>query len=97
MQSGKHIEQVILTMAGGTVEALVVTESPSGARLRERWPSIAPDPGTAVERLAVQLARRGDVDGVKPKLRVRVGRGDALDDRPELVARLLRRFASERE
>ena len=95
MLSGRLVEQVILSRDGGLVAALVVLEAPSGARTRERWPALAPDEGAAVDRLAVQLARRGDVDGSRPRLRVRVGRGDALRDRGDLVDRLRTRLEAE--
>jgi hypothetical protein len=95
--SGLQVEQVILTRDGGLVSALVVLEAPSGARTRERWPALAGDPEAAVGRLAVQLARRGDVDGVRPRLRVRVGRGEALRDRDDLARRLRRRLEHELE
>jgi hypothetical protein len=86
------VEQVILTRDGGLVSALVVLEAPSGARTRERWPAVAGDPEAAIDRLAAQLARRGDVDGARPRLRVRVGRGEALTDRDDLARRLRRRL-----
>lgn len=97
MLSGLRVEQVILTRDGGLVSALVVLEAPSGARTRERWPALAGDPEAAVDRLAVHLARRGDVDGVRPRLRVRVGRGEALRDRDDLARRLRRRLERELE
>lgn len=95
MLSGKRIEQVILTRSNGSVEALVVTESPSGARQRERWPALAPDLETAIDRIAVQLARRGDVDGVAKAVRVRVGRGEDLLTRRDLADRLRTRWDEE--
>ena len=90
MQSGKRVEQVILTRVGGSFDALVVTEAPSGARQRERWPSIAQDAESAIDRLVALLARRSDVEGGVRRLRVRVGQGDALQDRPDLMRRLRR-------
>ena len=95
MLSGLQVEQVILTRDGGLVSALVVLEAPSGARTRERWPALAADPEGAVDRLAVQLARRGDVDGTRPRLRVRVGRGEALRDRADLAGRFRDRMEQE--
>lgn len=92
MQTGKQIEQVILTRSEGSIDALIVTEAPSGARQRERWPSIAADVESAIDRIAVQLARRGDVDGVGAKLRIRLGRGDELIERSDLIKRLKDRF-----
>ena len=92
MLSGLEVEQVILTRDGGLVSALVVLEAPSGARTRERWPALAGEPEAAVDRLAVQLARRGDVDGVRPRLRVRVGQGENLRDRGDLARRMRERL-----
>ena len=97
MLSGLEVEQVILTRDGGLVSALVVLEAPSGARTRERWPALAGEPEAAVDRLAVQLARRGDVDGVRPRVRVRIGRGDPLREREDLARRLRGRLARELE
>lgn len=93
MESGKRVEQIILTRANGSLEALVVTEAPSGARQRERWPSIASDLETAIDRIAMQLARRGDIDGVLARLRIRLERGEELVERPDLVKRLKTRFS----
>jgi hypothetical protein len=95
VRSGLRVEQVILTRERGLMSALVVLEAPSGARTRERWPALAPDPEAAVDRLAVQLARRGDVDGPRRRLRVRVGAGEALRDREDLSRRLGRRLERE--
>lgn len=95
MLTGKRVEQLILQRSGGSIEALVVTEAPSGARQRERWPALAPDVETAIDRIAVQLARRGDVDGIGRNLRVRVARGDELARRSDLADRLRTRWAAE--
>lgn len=96
MLSGKRIEQLILTRSAGAFEALVVTESPSGARQRERWPALASDVETAIDRLAKQLARRGDIDGLRSKVRIRIERGEELIERPDLAVRLRAHFDRDR-
>ena len=77
------VEQVFVRPAGPGLEVLMVVESPSGARFRERFTSSDRNRGDAVRRAARWLALRSRVEGVR-RLRLRVEEGGSLRDDPEL-------------
>lgn len=82
---GWTVEQLILGAKAGRVSILVVLEAPSGARRRERFEASSSSSQDAVNELARHLAYRADVDGVRPRLRVREERSEELVERPDLA------------
>ncbi len=85
MNYGWTVEQLIIGTKAGRASILVVLEAPSGARRRERFAASSASSQDAVNELARHLAYRADVDGVRPRLRVREERSGDLVDRPDLA------------
>lgn len=88
------VEQIFLRRVAGRIELLLVLESPSGSRERERLRTPAATPSEAVRFAAVHLARRG----VRParRVRLRVDRGGALADDVALRDAFLEALRQER-
>lgn len=75
MTGGKRVVQLFVRPR----ELLVVLEDPAGGRTRERWGVAGPDAAAEIGKLARQLARRSDVDGLG-RLRARRERQGRLRD-----------------
>lgn len=83
----RRLDQLFLRPAAGGIEALLVLESPAGARTRVRLPLDVREPERAVALVARHLVGRPEsisIEGV----RLRVERGGELRDRPDLVRSL---------
>ena len=83
----RRLDQLFLRPSQGGTEALLVLETPAGARQRVRLPLSERDPDRALARVARHLAARPErvaVEGV----RVRVERSGELRDEPRLARRL---------
>lgn len=85
MNYGWTVEQLIIGAKAGRASILVALEAPSGARRRERFAASSGSAGKAISELARHLAYRADVDGVRPRLRVREERAGGLVERPDLA------------
>lgn len=85
MRYGWTVEQLIVGAKAGRASILVVLEAPSGARRRERFEASSSPARDAVTELARHFAYRADVDGARPRLRVREERSGGLVERADLA------------
>ena len=95
MNYGWTVEQLIIGTKAGRASILVVLAAASGARRRERFAASSGSARDAVGELARHLAYRADVDGVRPRLRVREERSGGLVERPDLARTLERGLNAE--
>ena len=82
-----RLEQVFLQHKAGVYEALLVFESPAGARERVRLTAPVGDDVAAVDFVARYLGLQGAGLARRPRLRV-ASVGGGLRDAPELLERL---------
>jgi hypothetical protein len=89
------LEQVFLTRRAGRIELLTVRVDAVERRTRSTLLAPTADLSDAIRWLARHLVREGEVANLE-RLRVRVQRGGAWQDAPELRGELRRTFAADR-